>query len=264
MQICSLASSSSGNCIYIGTENTHLLIDAGISGKRITEGLLALNVSPSKLNGILITHEHSDHIKSLGIMARKYGVPIYATQNTWNEMLQTCKLGKIDVSLHMEIKADESFQVNDILVHPFKTSHDAIDPVCYTFTQNNKKISVATDLGCYNDYIKEKLMHSHVLFIEANHDIKMLEVGKYPYFLKQRILSDYGHLSNEMSGRLISELMHKDLKYVVLGHLSKENNYPDLAYESVKLEIHEQNGTYLSEITVSVAKRDENSDLIVI
>jgi phosphoribosyl 1,2-cyclic phosphodiesterase len=264
LHICSLASSSSGNCIYIGNDNTHLLIDVGISGKKITEGLLALNVLPNMLNGILITHEHSDHIKSLGIMARKYGIPIYATQNTWNEIIGSCNIGKINLSLHREIKPDESFEINDILIHPFRTSHDAVDPVCYTFTQNNKKISVATDLGCYNEYIKEKLMNSHVLFIEANHDIKMLEVGKYPYFLKQRILSDYGHLSNEMSGRLISELLHKDLKHVVLGHLSKENNYPELAYESVKLEIHEQNGKYSSEILVTVAKRDENSDLIVI
>lgn len=264
MHICSLASSSSGNCIYIGSENTHLLIDVGISGKKIAQGLEALNVSPSSLNGILITHEHSDHIKSLGIMARKYKIPIYATNNTWNELINTCKLGNIDLSLHYEIRPDESFDINDITVHPFKTSHDAVDPVCYTFTSNNKKIGMATDLGCYNDYIKEKLMHSDVLFIEANHDIKMLEVGKYPYFLKQRILSDYGHLSNEMSGKLISELMHKDLKHIVLGHLSKENNYPELAYESVKLEIHEQNGSYFSEIKVTVAKRDENSDLIVI
>ncbi|PKM50711.1 MAG: ribonuclease Z [Firmicutes bacterium HGW-Firmicutes-7] len=264
MHICSIASSSSGNCIYIGDENTHLLIDVGISGKKIAEGLSLLDVSPQDLKGILITHEHSDHIKSLGIMARRFSIPIYATKDTWNELLTYSKLGKIDPSLHIEITADISFQIDDICIHPFNTSHDAVNPVCYTFTKNNKKISIATDLGCYNDYIKEKLVHSNVLFIEANHDIKMLEVGKYPYFLKQRILSDLGHLSNEMSGKLISELIHKDLKHVILGHLSQENNYPDIAFESVKLELFEREAIYAPTISVSVAKRNQNSDLIVI
>ncbi|PKM95993.1 MAG: ribonuclease Z [Firmicutes bacterium HGW-Firmicutes-1] len=264
MHICSLASSSSGNCIYIGDDNTHILIDVGISGKKIAEGLSFINISPKDLNGILITHEHADHIKSLGIMARRFSIPIFATQTTWNELQTNSVLGKIDPSLHVEIIPDVGFQINDIDIYPFKTSHDAVDPVCYTFTKNNKKISVATDLGCYNDYIKEKLMHSNVLFIEANHDIKMLEVGKYPYFLKQRILSDFGHLSNEMSGKLISELIHKDLTHVILGHLSQENNYPDIAFESVKLELYEREAVYSPTISVLVAKRNQNSDLIVI
>ncbi len=265
MRICSLASGSSGNCIYVGDETTHLLIDVGVSGKRVEQGLLDIGVNPHELNGILITHEHSDHIKGLGVMARRYKTPIFATKTTWRELLKTSSLGKIDEGLFREVTPDYGFSLNEISINPFRTSHDAIDPVCYTFTKKDKKISVVTDLGCYDNYIKEQLKDSNILFIEANHDIKMLEVGSYPYFLKQRILSDLGHLSNEATGRLISELLHKDLKYVVLGHLSKENNFPDLAYESVKCELFaESMGIYTTDLMVSVAKRDQNSELLVI
>lgn len=264
MQICSLSSGSSGNCIYVGDESTHLLIDVGISGKKIEQGLYKIGIDPKNLDGILVTHEHSDHIKSLGVMARRYKVPIYSTQNTWNELMTYGSLGAIDNGLHKRVIPDQAFFLKDICIKPFKSFHDAVEPVCYTFSKADKKISVATDIGCYDDYIKEQLKGSNILFIEANHDIKMLEVGSYPYFLKQRILSDIGHLSNEMSGKLISEIIHKDLRYVVLGHLSKENNYPDLAYETVKLELHDSVNLYKSEVVVSVAKRDENSDLLVI
>lgn len=264
MRICSLASGSSGNCIYVGDETTHILIDVGVSGKKIEQGLLAIGVDPRQLSGILVTHEHSDHVKGIGVMARRYKLPIYATKSTWDELSTYSSLGKIEGSLHKEIFPDQPFYISDIVVNPFRTSHDAIDPVCYTFSKDDKKISVATDLGCYNGYIKQKLENSNILFIEANHDIKMLEVGSYPYFLKQRILSDLGHLSNEMSGKLITELLHKDLKYVVLGHLSNENNFPDLAYESVKLELFENGGIYTTDLSVYVAKRDQNSELLII
>lgn len=264
MQLCSLASGSSGNCIYIGDNTTKLLIDAGISGKRIEEGLIRYNISARDLDGILITHEHTDHIKSIGIMARRYKIPIYATKDTWQEIISNTYLGKIDPNLHIEIFPDKEFNINNIRIFPFKTSHDAVDPVCYTFTKDNKKISIATDLGCYNDYIKDILKDSDILFIEANHDIKMLEVGNYPYFLKQRILSDLGHLSNESSGKLISELFHNNLKHIILGHLSNENNFPDLAFETVRQELYTRKDINISKVSISVAKRSKISDLIVI
>jgi phosphoribosyl 1,2-cyclic phosphodiesterase len=261
--ICSIASGSSGNCIYIGNHNTHLLIDTGISGKKIENGLKAIDVNPKELSGILITHEHSDHISGLGVMARRYKLPIYTTAKTWQEISAVKSVGNIDMHLFNEIKPDEPFAINDIIVNPFSTSHDASDSVCYTFSYHQKKISVATDLGCYDDYIIEKLKHSNVLFIEANHDVRMLEVGSYPYFLKQRILSDLGHLSNENSAKLILDLCHEELSYVILGHLSRENNHPSLAYESINLEL-KSNIHYNSSINLSVAKRNEHSDLIMI
>lgn len=264
MKLCSISSGSSGNCIYIGSEQTNILVDVGISGKKVEQGLEQIDVIPKDLNGILITHEHSDHVKGLGVMARRYGIPIYATKKTWLELVSNKSLGKIDENLYNEINSNEDFFIKDLLIHPFNTYHDAVEPVCYTFCNEDKKISVATDLGTYDNYIKDKLRHSNILFIEANHDIKMLEVGKYPYYLKKRILSDIGHLSNEMSGKLIADLIHDNLSHIILGHLSQENNYPDLAYESVKLELQHLNEIDYTDIYLSVALRNENSDLIVI
>ncbi|HOP65217.1 MAG TPA: MBL fold metallo-hydrolase [Spirochaetota bacterium] len=233
MKICSIASSSSGNSIYVGTDSTHILIDSGISGKRLKAGLDVIGIDPSEIDAVLITHEHSDHIKGLGVVSRRYGIPIYATERTWSKIQTSGLTGNIDEGLFHEIVPDTDFFINDVIIHPFNSFHDAVQPVCYTFRKGGKKISVATDLGCYNSYIADKIKDSDLLFIEANHDIDMLKKGSYPYYLKKRILSDTGHLSNEMSARLISEVMHENLRYVVLGHLSKENNIPELARETV-------------------------------
>lgn len=237
MKICSLASSSSGNCIYVGTDKTHILIDAGISCKRVRTGLEKIGVDPALLDGILITHEHTDHIKGLGVVSRKYKIPVYATAETWKRILCTGTTGAIDETLFREVVPDGDFKINDLVIHPFNTPHDAVQPVCYTFTNGERKISVATDLGCYDSYIAEKLKKSNILFIEANHDFEMLKNGSYPHYLKKRILSDTGHLSNEMSGRLVSEVMHDGLEYVILGHLSNENNRPEIALAAVRGEL---------------------------
>lgn len=260
MNLCSIASSSSGNCIYVGNEKTHLLIDIGLSCKKLEQGLEALDINPKALDGVLITHEHSDHIKGLGVLSRKHKIPIYATKKTWNAIIQSNKLGKIDVSLYNEIIPNSYFNINDIEITAFNIPHDAIDPVCYNFISNNKKISIATDLGCYNDYIIENLKGSHILFLESNHDKRMLEVGNYPYYLKRRILSDVGHLSNDMAGNLIRELIHEDLAYVLLGHLSKENNHEAVAYETVKGALIEQDYNF----QLIVAAKSENSPFIML
>jgi phosphoribosyl 1,2-cyclic phosphodiesterase len=269
MKICSIASSSSGNCIYVGTDHTHILIDAGISGKRLKAGLEMINLQPENINAILITHEHSDHIKGLGVVSRKYNIPVYATELTWEKIQSSGLTGAIDKNLFHKITPDSDFIINELVIHPFNTSHDAVQPVCYTFTKEKKKISVATDLGCYDSYITEKLKDSNVLFIEANHDIEMLKSGSYPYYLKKRILSDKGHLSNEMSGRLISEVLHDNLQYIVLGHLSRENNHPDKAHESVGtiLGLSRSSGpdkVCISDIRLIVSEREEVTGMIVI
>ena len=265
MRMCSIASGSSGNCIYVGSDNHHILIDAGISGKRVEAGLRELELSGKDIDGILLTHEHSDHIKGLGVLARKHGVPLYATPGTAGAVKAMSGLGRIDDSLFVEIHADQDFQIGDLKVSPFHISHDAAEPVAYRIACGEKKMAVATDLGVYTDYTVEHLKGLDVLLLEANHDIHMLQVGAYPYYLKQRISGDLGHLSNETAGKLLCEVLHDDLKAIVLGHLSKENNYAELAYETVKLEITLGDTPYQpGDFPLSVASRDERSACIAI
>ena len=241
MRLCSIASGSSGNCIYVGDDQTHLLVDTGISKKRIEEGLSKLEIKGDELEGILITHEHVDHIQGLGVFSRKYEIPIYATPGTI-EGIRNCKsLGKLPEGLLHEIEIDHPFSLGTLNIDPFAISHHA------------------------NDYTVEHLSDLNAVVLEANHDIHMLEVGPYPYPLKRRVMGDKGHLSNELSGKLLCDILHDDLQYVVLGHLSKENNYEELAYETVKLEISIGDNPYKGDdIPMMVAKRDQVSDIITL
>ena len=265
MRLCSIASGSSGNCIYVGNDNTHLLIDAGISKKKIEAGLDTLNIKGEEITGILITHEHVDHIQGLGVFSRKYEVPIYGTKGTIEGIRKCSNLGKMPEGLLHEICTDEDFELGDITIHPFKISHDANEPSGYRMNDGDKSVAVATDLGVYDDYIVNKLKNLNGIVLEANHDIHMLEVGPYPYPLKRRVMGDKGHLSNELSGRLLCDILHDNLKCVILGHLSKENNYEELAYETVKLEVTMGNNPYKGEeIPIMVAKRDTVSKVITL
>lgn len=263
MRLCSIASGSSGNCIYVGSEATHLLVDVGISGKRIENGLNCLGLSGRDLDGILITHEHSDHISGLGVMARKYNIPIYASAGTIAEMMHTSQLGKIEQELYHEIKPDSKMTIKDLTINPMKISHDAAEPIAFRIAYGDKKIGICTDLGIYTDYTVDCLKGMDALLIEANHDVNMLQVGPYPYYLKQRILGDRGHLSNENSGKLLSNILHDKLKTIILGHLSKENNMPELAYEAVRLEITMGESKYnAGDFEIQVANRSEPSPII--
>lgn len=237
MKLCAIASGSDGNCVYVGSDTTHILVDAGISGKRTELGLNSFNVSCKELDGILITHEHIDHICGLGVLSRKYHVPIYATKLTIEAIKKAKNVGAIDDSLFCVIKQDEPFQIKDLTCNPMKISHDAVDPVGFRISKGDKKLAIATDLGTYNDYTISCLEGMDMLYLEANHDVNMLQVGAYPYYLKQRILGDKGHLSNELSAKLLTKLVHRNLQGVMLGHLSKENNIPELAYETVRVEL---------------------------
>lgn len=265
MRLCSIASGSSGNCIYVGSDATHLLVDVGISGKRAESGLNSLGLSGRDLDGILITHEHADHISGLGVMARKYDIPIYATAGTIAALKECKSLGKVDHELFREIKEDEKFTIKDLSVNPMKISHDAAQPVAYRVAYGDKKVGICTDLGVYNDYTVECLKGMDALLVEANHDVKMLQVGPYPYHLKQRILGDRGHLSNENSGRLLGRILHDKLQTIVLGHLSKENNLPELAYEAVRMEITLGDNPYsANDFRMMVAARSEVSPVVEI
>ena len=263
MKLCSIASGSSGNCIFVGSEQTNLLVDVGLSAKRIENGLKEIDIKPDTIQGILITHEHTDHVSGLGVMARRYHIPIYATYETIMAIRGIKSLGEISEKLFNYIEPDKRFTINDISIEPFSISHDAANPVCYTMETGHEKLGIATDLGKYDDYILSKLSGSDILMIEANHDINMLMVGKYPYYLKQRILGDLGHLSNETSAGLISKLINKKKQHIILGHLSKENNYEELAYETVICELMRL-GVDSSALNLNVAHRDAPSGMVTI
>lgn len=265
MRICSIASGSSGNCIYIGDDTTHLLVDTGISKKRIEAGLGTLDIKGEDLDGILITHEHIDHIQGLGVFSRKYEIPVYATRGTIEGIRNARTLGRIPDGLLHEVETDQVFCLGDMNIRPFRISHDANEPSGYRIENGRKAMAVATDLGKYDGYTVENLKNLNGIVLEANHDIHMLEVGPYPYPLKRRVMGELGHLSNESSGRLLCDILHDDLRCVMLGHLSKENNYEHLAYETVKLEVSLGDNPYQGEdIRMLVAKRDDISEVVTL
>lgn len=263
MDFFSVASGSSGNCICLGSDQCHVMIDAGISGKRIEEGMNTYDYTTSDMDGVLITHEHSDHIQGLGVVARKYGLPIYATKGTADAILQSSSVGKIDPSLFHVIEAGKTFFIGKLEIYPMSISHDAADPVAYLVSDGRHRVGVVTDLGYYDADIVSHMEGLDALLLEANHDIHMLQVGAYPYPLKQRILGERGHLSNETSGQLLGQILHDGMQHILLGHLSKENNYDELAYETVRLEISLGDNPYRgNDFPIEVAKRDRPSSLI--
>lgn len=263
MRFVSIASGSSGNCIYIGSERTHILVDAGISNKRIEQGLNAIGLKGSDLNGVVITHEHSDHIKGIGVLARKHGVPIYATRETLEEIAAKSSLGEYPKELFHPISPDVEFSIGDLEISPFSIDHDAANPVAYRVKNGRKSVAVATDMGHYDPYIIEHLQGLDALLLESNHDVNMLQTGPYPYYLKRRILGDHGHLSNENAGRLLNYILHDQMKHILLGHLSKENNYEELAYETVRLEIDQGDCPYRAgDFPIDVAGRDQMSEIV--
>lgn len=237
MNLLSIASGSSGNSIYVGNEKAHFLVDTGISKKRILEGLSLAEVDPKELKGIFITHEHIDHIQGLGVFLRKYPVPVFATGRTIDKIFKTSSLGKYDHGLFHSIDPDHPIEIEDVRIEASHIYHDAADPVCYTFADAGSKVGIATDFGTYDDYLVEKMKSCEALLVEANHDINMLMVGPYPYPLKQRIMGRHGHMSNERAGQFLSKIIGPECKHIFLGHLSKENNYSELAYETVLLEL---------------------------
>lgn len=264
MRLVSIASGSSGNCIYIDNDESAVLIDTGISRKRIFEGIESIGASPDKIRSILITHEHCDHIAGLAVTMKQLKVPVYATMKTFDAIMSQNKNTKMDTSLFHCITPNNDFSIDGFNVRPFSVSHDAADPVCYTVCDPSGKAAVATDLGYYDEYIVSCLTNSNILLLESNHDINMVQVGSYPYSLKKRILSEKGHLSNEGCASLITRLAGADLTHVILGHLSRENNYPLLAYETVKAEVKARCGDYIDRLDLQVAGQYEPCRMVSI
>lgn len=257
LDFCPLASGSSGNSIYLGTDDTKILIDAGLSGKKINENLCKKGIDCKNIDAIFVTHEHKDHIKGVGILSRRYDIPVYATPGTWDGMKD--EIGEIMPHNIKYVYAEENCIINDICIKPFLIPHDANEPVAYNIFVDNKKATVATDLGHITKPILEKLTDSNILLLEANHDTRMLKEGPYPYYLKERILGKFGHISNVIAGKVLREIFNSKLTYVYLGHLSEQNNVPKLAFDTVK-SILEKEGIIIGrDINIEMASRYEAS-----
>jgi len=220
LAVCLLASGSKGNSIYVSNGTTALLIDAGLSGIEIERRLQSKNLSPENLDAILVSHEHGDHIQGVGVLSRRYRLPVYMNPKT-SKASQT-QIGKVS-NLKM-FECGRPFQIKSLTIHPFSISHDASDPAGFTIHHNGSKIGIATDLGMVTAMVKEHLKDCHLMILEANHDPAMLIEGPYPWPIKQRIKSRSGHLSNEESKALLDEIKHPKLECVILAHLSETNN----------------------------------------
>ncbi|NLY46343.1 MAG: MBL fold metallo-hydrolase [Tissierella sp.] len=259
IKFCSLSSGSSGNCQYIETKSSRILIDAGFSGKTIQGLLSSIDVDPTTIDAIFVTHEHIDHTKGVGVLSRRFGIPIYANEDTWVGMERT--IGKIKEENIKIFTTEKYFEIKDITVYPLGIFHDAADPVGYIIHNKNKKISVVTDTGWVNDNMIDKIKDSHLYFMESNHDITMLKEGSYPWPLKQRILSTKGHLSNDDCGRILGNILKGNGEIVLLGHLSQDNNVPDLALETVKNCILSQGIDIEKDIVLGLSHRDRATEI---
>ena len=258
---CSLYSGSIGNCLLVQTDKTNILIDAGVSQKKINEALSSLNLSLEDIDAILITHEHSDHIQSIGSISKKYNIPVYTNQETLDNMPKQKE--KIEIANQKLFTINNKFKINDLQILPFEIPHDAANPCGFNIFHQSKKISIATDIGHMNDDLLNKLHKSDFIMLEANYDPEVLKYSPYPYKLKQRIAGQYGHLSNATAGKTIGHLVSSGLNQAMLGHLSKENNFPELAYQTVTEELKNHKITS-KDITINVAGRDEPSKIIKI
>ncbi len=236
MKICSLASGSKGNCLYLETGETRLLVDAGLSLRELTARLLTIGVAPETINAVLVTHEHLDHIRSAGSFARRYQVPVlvsYATRQAAASYLKKAPL--------LEFETGYAFAFRDCMVDPFPVTHDCCDPVGFLVESSEGRFGSATDLGVVTRLVRDKLQGCRALNLEANHDPEMLLNGPYPWHLKQRIKSRHGHLSNQESLELLHDLAHDSLDALVMAHLSEVNNHPDKVVETTASFLNDQN-----------------------
>lgn len=256
---CSLYSGSSGNSLFIETQNTKLLVDAGVSSKKIETALNDINIDPNTLDGILITHEHTDHVQGLGTLSKKFDLPVFVNQETLDAMpKQRDKIAEKNIKT---FKVTDKFEIGDLEIKPFSIPHDAANPCGFNIWKDNKKISIATDIGHMTNPILKNLEESLFIMLEANYDPEVLRCSSYPFTLKSRIAGPTGHLPNEIAGKTISYLLKSGLRNAMLGHLSKESNFPELAYQTVMDELISNNYEENS-LQLSVASRDAHSKII--
>ena len=262
LTVCPLFSGSSGNSVYIACGGVRLLVDAGVSAARVEANLDEIGVSPEELDAILVTHEHIDHIRGLGVLSRKYGVPIYANEGTWSGIEQ--KESGIPMRCRRTFYTGEEFSVGRMSVHPFAIPHDAQEPVGYAFSCGTLTCGVATDIGHISSGWMDAVSGCQALVLEANHDVEMVERGPYPQRLRRRILGRNGHLCNADCAKALLELAKKGTRAVSLAHLSADNNLPELAYNTVCEALSGAGYAVGSDISVTVARRDRVSDMLIL
>ena len=257
LELCTLASGSSGNCLLVSSGDTHILVDAGISCRRITTALKAMGLDPKALSAVLVTHEHSDHIAGLATMTKQLAVPVYASRGTG---MQLCyRIPFLEEVLHT-FTPGERFSLGGVDVESFATPHDAAQSTGYSLSAGGKKAAVVTDLGHVTDEVAEGIRGAELLVAEANHDVEWLQSGPYPYSLKSRILGDRGHLSNEAGAQLVCRAVEGGARTVVLAHLSRENNTPQRAYDVVRSALEHRGARVGQDVRLEVAPRDQTGE----
>lgn len=252
MKLHPLKSGSKGNACLVYTDDTKILVDCGISGKAVKTAMSEIGLCPEQLSGIVVTHEHNDHIKGIGVMMRRYHVPVYANSMTWSAIM-TNDLGKLNNENIKIFEGIEPFSIGDVGIKPFEIPHDAAFPVGYCFDDGQTKAAVATDIGMLTEDIFREIGGAKTVLLESNHDLGMLETSSYPYYLKQRIRGKLGHLSNEDAAKATEFLVKMGAEKIILGHLSEENNFPQLAYETVKCGLFESEIMIGRDLELSVA-----------
>lgn len=256
MKVCVLGSGSKGNCTLVESGRTTLLIDAGFSGVEIKRRLAAIGRQPDEITAVLVTHEHNDHISGVGVMSRRSSIPVFANPGTHKASEK--RVGKLFSA--RDFGTGEKFFLDDLEIHPFRVSHDTVDPVGYVISDGRVSMGYCTDTGKVTTLIEHHLKRCDVLVLESNHDPKMLRDGPYPLYLQQRVRSNQGHLANEDAGRLLKKLANGKLRQVVLAHLSEVNNLPELALQSVRNQL----GQYTQCIEILPACQNKTSPLITV
>ncbi|MBS3904190.1 MAG: MBL fold metallo-hydrolase [Simkania sp.] len=252
---CPLASGSKGNCIYLGTTHTKILLDAGLGVRGTEERLATLGISLGDIEAILVTHEHTDHIRGLSSLACKKGIPVFANSETAKAILS-----QMEESPKFRIfSTGETFEFGDLEIHPFSIQHDTLDPVAFTIRAEGHKVGFCTDLGCVTTLVTRHLQGCDYLYVEANHQPSMVHACNRPLVYKQRVLGRQGHLSNQECAELIALVAHKDLQHIHLAHLSSECNHPDLALKMIREKLDDIG----LQVPVSIAWQDKPSQPIL-
>jgi phosphoribosyl 1,2-cyclic phosphodiesterase len=262
LRFLSIGSGSSGNCYYFGNAFQGILIDAGISSRTVRKSLKEIGVEFSQILGIFVSHDHVDHIKALGTFGEKFNMPVYATAKTHDGIERSYSVTqKLDGSRRY-LEPGQIVQVGDFTVSPYSVSHDASESVCFQLGYKSHKVLIATDLGCINDDVCSLIRQSDIVILEANYDAEMLMDGSYPYYLKQRIVSDTGHLCNSQTGKALADNWHPELKNIFLCHLSKDNNHPELALKTVEAYLYENGIRNGKEVNIQPLKRNQGELVI--
>ncbi len=257
MKICLLASGSGGNAIYVQDGTSSVLIDAGLTGKQIEVRLQSRGFDPARLQAIVVSHEHTDHIKGVGVLARRYGLPVWMTQGTLNASKKILHRAKnIQV-----FENDEAFAIGDLSFQAFQLPHDAADPVNFSVTDGRATVAIATDMGTVTQLVYQRMRRADLVIIEANYDYQMLMNGPYPWYLKDRISSTHGHLPNHEAAEALCDLATEGLRRAVLAHLSDQNNHPDLARETCMQMLSDRG---IRSFFLNIAEQDRPSDIFVV